>query len=83
MMLRIVGLSNDTMFYQVKVHGMWKQFTKPIIEFIHMMNVLCPDVMKQAKPYHFEDSKQVANWLYNYGESVKPCETYIFYIKSK
>lgn len=81
MMLKIVGLNYDEFFYQIKIKGQWKQFTKPVGKFIHMMYVLFPNIMKQSEKYFFDDIYQLANWLYNYGEEVKPCETYIFYYK--
>lgn len=80
-MLRIVALSTDFFMYQVKICGEWKQFKKPVGKFIHMMYVLFPDVMKQADKYKFDDMYQLANWIYNYGEEIKPCDTYIFYNK--
>lgn len=81
MMLRIAALNYDVFFYQVKIRGQWKQFTKPIGKFIHMMYVLFPDIMKQSEKCKFDDMYQVADWLYNYGEEIKPSETYIFYYK--
>lgn len=81
LMMKIVGLNTDTVFYLIKVSHVWKQYTKSVGEFIHMMYVLFPDVMRQADKYQFEDKYQLANWLYNYGEEIKPCETYIFYNK--
>ena len=80
-MIKIVGLNLDTVFYLIKVNCVWKQYTKSVGEFIHMMYVLFPYVMKQADKYQFNDKYQLANWLYNYGEEVKPYETYIFYNK--
>lgn len=81
MMLRIVALTDELFFYQVKIYGEWKQFKKPISEFIHMMFVLFPNLIKEIRPYNFDNKYSIANWLYNYGETVKPCETYIFYYK--
>lgn len=81
LMMKIVGLNVDTVFYLIKVNHEWKQYTKTVGEFIHIMYALFPDVMREADKYQFEDKYQLANWLYNYGEAVKPCETYIFYNK--
>lgn len=78
-MMKIVGLNYDLVFYQIKTKGKWIQYTKPVGKFIHMMYILFPNVMKQADKYNFDDIYSLANWLYNYGESIKPCETYIFY----
>ncbi len=80
-MLRIVGLNYDNVIYQVKIKNEWKQFIKTTSKFVHMMFVLFPDLMKRCKYYDFADVYHIANWLYNYGEAVKPCETYIFYNK--
>ena len=81
MMMKIVGLNYDCVFYQIKVRGVWKQYRKSTGEFIHMMYVLFPAVMKKVDRYNFVDMYQLANWLYNYGEEVKPCDTYIFHTK--
>ena len=81
LMMKIVGLNLDTVFYLIKVKHEWIEYKKSVGEFIHMMYVLFPNVMKQADNYQFDDKYQLANWLYNYGEEVKPCETYIFYNK--
>ena len=81
LMMKIVGLSVDTVFYLIKVNNVWKLYTKSVGEFIHMMYDSFPDVMEQADKHQFEDKYQLANWLYNYGEEDKPCETYIFYNK--
>ena len=80
-MMKIVGLNADTVFYLIKVNYVWKQYTKSVGEFIHMMYALFPDIMKTIDKYQFEDKYQLSNWLYNYGEGVKPCETHIFYNK--
>ena len=79
MMLKIVGLNNDTMFYQVKQNGKWVQYTKDIDNFINMMFKLFPLTRKEAIKYGCTDNTQIANWLYNYGEYGK--ETYIFHTK--
>ena len=81
MMLKIVALSDEKFVYQVKIRGEWKQFKKPIREFIMMMFKLFPELTKQVRKYNFDNVYSIANWLYNYGEEVKPCETYIFYRK--
>lgn len=81
MMLKIVALNYEDFFYLVKVRGEWKQYKKPVREFIMMMFKLFPHLVKESRHYHFDDVTQIANWLYNYGEEVKPCETYIFYYK--
>lgn len=80
-MMQIVGLATDTVFYLIKVNHVWRLYTKTVDEFIHMMYVSFPDVMRQADKYQFDDKYQLANWLYNYGEEIKPCKTYIFYNK--
>lgn len=77
-LMKIVGLSNETVYYQIKVHGIWKQYTKEGGDFIRMMYKLFPVTMKRACAYDFTDKEQLLNWLYNYGEEIKPCETYIF-----
>jgi len=81
MMLRIVGLNFGVVIYQVKMRGQWKQYIKTVGNFVHMMYVLFPDIMKQSEKYGFNDVYQIVDWLYSYGEEVKPCETYIFYYK--
>ena len=80
-MMMIVGLNCDTIFYNIRINNKWIGFKKSVGEFIHMMYILFPDVMKQADKYNFNDIYQLANWLYNYGEEIKPCDTYIFYNK--
>lgn len=82
-LLKIVGLNPDKVFYLVKVHGEWKQYTKPITMFVNMMYVLFPHLVKEAQRYDFDNYYSIANWLYNYREEVKPCETYIFMRKSR
>lgn len=77
--MKIVGLNVDMVFYLIKVNNSWVFYKKSVDDFIHMMYVLFPNVMKQANKYQFENKYQLANWLYNYGETVKPCETYIFH----
>ena len=81
MMLRIVALTDEKFFYQVKIYGEWKQFKKPIREFIMMMFKLFPELVKQVRKYNFDNVYSIANWLYNYGEEVEPCDPYIFYYK--
>lgn len=77
-LMKIVGLTYDEVFYQIKVRGVWKQYKKSLDDFLYMMWVLFPELMRRSKRYNFDDKQQVANWLYNYGEEIKPCETYIF-----
>lgn len=80
MMLRIVGLNSDKVFYQVKRGHVWEQYTKPVNTFVHMMFTLFPILQKQVRSYGFDNIYSVANWLYNYGEAHTPnAETYIFY----
>lgn len=81
LMLKIVGLSCDTVFYQVKIKCCWIHFTKSVSKFVHMMYILYPTIMREADKQHFSDVYELAEWLYNYGELIKPCETYIFYNK--
>lgn len=81
LMMKIVGLNVDTVFYLIKIKGSWVFYKKAVDDFIYMMYVLFPDIMRQADKYQFENKYQLANWLYNYGEAVKPCETHIFYNK--
>ena len=83
MMLRIVGLNTDKVFYQVKRGHVWEQYTKHVNTFVYMMFTLFPELQKRVKPYGFDNIYSVANWLYNYGETHSPnTETYIFYYHS-
>lgn len=81
MLLKIVGLNDEKFFYQVKINSHWKQFTKSIDNFIKMMFILFPHLRHEIEHYQFDNKYSVANWLYNYGEEIKPCETYVFYFK--
>ena len=71
MLLRIVGLNSDVVFYQVKECGAieWKQYSKSIDNFIKMMFILFPNLLKEVCHYKLPDKYSVANWLYNYGET--------------
>lgn len=71
MFIRIVGLNTDTVFYQVKECGSscWRQYTKGIDDFIKMMFILFPSLIKEVEAQHFVSKYQVAQWLYNYGET--------------
>lgn len=79
LMLTIVGLSNESVFYNVKVRGTWIGYKKPIIEFVYMFGILYPDIMRQVKKQGFTDNRQIATYLYSYGYEYG--ETYIFYNK--
>ena len=71
MYIKIVGLNSENFFYLVKESGScsWRPYTKNIDDFIKMMFILFPNLKKQLKHYDLHEKYQVANWLYNYGES--------------
>lgn len=73
MMIRIVGLNDSKFFYQVKECGAigWRQYTKSIDDFLKMMFILFPNLLKEIQPFDFCDKHSIANWLYNYGETIE------------
>lgn len=81
MMLKVVGITNEVVFYQVKQKGIWVQYKKDIDNFVYMMFKLFPLLRKRLKPYGYTDNTQIANWLYNYGENNDHSETYVFHTK--
>lgn len=68
MKLGIVAITHDRLWVQYETPDGWKQTKVPYDEFIAFMWDYFPGIMKKSIPYHFEDSTQIANWLYNFGD---------------